>query len=372
MATKRILVTGGAGFVGSFLVDKLVEEGHTVRIFDLLDPQVHPDGPPPYLNREAEFIRGDIRDCDALEKALRDVEVVFHQAAVVGVGQSQYQIKRYVESNIGGTANLLDRVVNGKTRVEKLIVAASMSSYGEGKYGCTACGDARPDLRSESQMAGGDWEVRCPSCGSALHPKPTDESTPQTSNSIYGITKKTQEEMVLNIGRTYHLPAVALRYFNIFGPRQSLSNPYTGVAAIFMSRIKNDHPPVVYEDGKQTRDFISVHDIVQANLLAMQRPEADYHVFNVGRGEPVSIQQVAKTLARLYESDLQPHITRQFRKGDIRHCYADIGLIRDRLGFSPRISFEQGMRELVEWAESAEAHDHFDRAARELRQRSLI
>ncbi len=372
MAAKRILVTGGAGFVGSFLVDKLVEQGHRVRIFDALDPQVHPDGPPPYLNRDAEFIRGDMCDYDALKKALRDVEAVFHQAAVVGVGQSQYQIKRYVDSNIGGTANLLDIIVNEKMSIEKIVVAASMSSYGEGKYLCASCGDVKPDLRPESQMAGGDWEAHCPSCGSTLRPKPTDEQTTQTCNSIYGITKKNQEEVVLNIGRTYNLPAVALRYFNIYGPRQSLSNPYTGVAAIFMSRIKNDHPPVVYEDGRQTRDFISVHDIVRANLLAMERSGADYQVLNVGRGEPVSIQQVAETLIQLYESSVQPEITQQFRKGDIRHCYADIGLIRDRLDFFPQIGFEQGMRELVEWAESAEAHDHFDRATRELRRRSLI
>ncbi|HPJ73102.1 MAG TPA: SDR family NAD(P)-dependent oxidoreductase, partial [bacterium] len=256
----KILVTGGAGFIGSFIVDALVREGHRVRIFDNIEPQVHPGGKAPdYLNPEAEFVRADVRDYEALARAVEDVEIVFHEAAMVGVGQSMYQISRYMEVNTLGTANLLDILVNRPNRVRKLIVPSSMSTYGEGAYRCAACGIVSPPLRTEEQMASGDWEVHCPVCGAVAVPVPTPETKLQEINSIYALAKKDQEEMVLNIGVTYRIPVVALRYFNVFGPRQSLSNPYTGVAAIFMSRLKNDHPPVVFEDGLQSRDFISVH-----------------------------------------------------------------------------------------------------------------
>ncbi|MFQ5693123.1 MAG: SDR family NAD(P)-dependent oxidoreductase, partial [Nitrospinota bacterium] len=357
----RILVTGGAGFIGSFLVDALVDRGHDVRVFDCLDPQVHPgDEPPEYLHPEAEFIRGDVRDREALRRALDGVEAVFHKAAAVGVGQSQYEIKRYADVNIGGTANLLDILANEPHRVGKIVVAASMSSYGEGSYGCETHGTVRPPLRTPEQMARGEWELACPECGSPLTPSPIGEEAVYHPNSIYAITKQVQEELVLNFGRTYGVPAVGLRYFNAYGPRQSLSNPYTGVAAIFLSRLKNGRPPLVYEDGLQTRDFVSVHDVVRANLLALERDLDGPASFNIGTGQPRSIASIAETLAGLLEVDIAPEVTRTFRKGDVRHCYADIARARERLGFEPRTNFEDGMRELIQWSLEAESADRLD------------
>ena len=369
----RILITGGAGFIGSFTVDKLVRMGHSVRIFDNLDPQVHPAGRPPnYINKGAEFKKGDVRDYNALKRSIKDVDVVFHFAACVGVGQSQYLIKKYTDVTIGGTANLLDILVNTKNKVKKVIVAASMSSYGEGLYKCGACGKIRPALRPEGQLKKKRWEPVCPCCGKPLKAAATGEGEEQQCNSIYAITKKAQEDMVLNIAGAYKIPAVGLRYFNVYGPRQTLSNPYTGVCAIFLSRIKNDHPPVVYEDGLQTRDFISVHDIVEANILAMSRKEADYQVFNVGSGSPISIKAIAEILIALYGKSLKPKITNQYRKGDIRHCFADISKIRKLLNFAPKIDFEDGMRELIEWSRTQSAQDGFETARRELQDKGLL
>ncbi len=367
------MVTGGAGFIGSFIVDKLVKTGYKVKIFDNLDSQVHPGSRlPDYLNRAAEFIQGDIRDYEKLARAIKGVEVIFHYAASVGVGQSQYDIKKYVDVNIGGTANLLNFLANERHNIKKLIVAASMSSYGEGNYQCTKCGTVHPPLRSEKQMEEQDWELYCPDCERKVQPVPTDEKASRIPNSIYGITKMVQEEMVMNIGKTYSIPSVALRLFNVYGPRQSLSNPYTGVVAIFMSRIKNGRPPVIYEDGMQTRDFVSVHDIVQANILAMEKDEANYQIFNVGSGIPRSIRSIADTLGKLRQADILPEITGKFRKGDVRHCFSDISKIRDRLGFEPAISFEQGMQELIEWSDKAPSTDKFEQAYRELKAKGLV
>ncbi len=369
---KTCLVTGGAGFIGSFLVDELVQRGHRVKIYDNLVPQVHPNGSlPDYINPDAEFIHGDVCDYDSLKHAFDGVDVVFHQAAAVGVGQSQYQVKHYVDVNIGGTANMLDILANEKTRVSKLIVAASMSSYGEGQYACDACGDVTPPLRSAEQMEQQDWEMHCPHCQAILRAVPTSESKPLECNSIYAITKKVQEEMVLNIGATYGLPAIALRYFNTYGPRQSLSNPYTGVAAIFLSRIKNNHAPVVFEDGQQTRDFVSVHDIVQGNLLAMEH-ESLSGAFNIGSGIPRPIVGIAETLISFYGKTLTSEVTHAFRKGDIRHCVADITKAANQLGYAPQVAFEDGMQELLRWSETAESQDRVDQARAELRQRGLV
>jgi len=373
MATpERVLITGGAGFIGSYIVEGLLRKGYRVTVFDSLDPQVHPDSQlPKYLSREVEFVLGDVRDYVALKEVVLKADVVFHQAAAVGVGQSQYQVRHYVEVNTLGTANLLDIVANHKTNVRKIIVAASMSSYGEGCYRCEACGPVRPPLRSEEQMARGDWELHCPNCDATVTPVPTDENAYQFCTSVYAFTKRHQEEMALHIGRTYGIPTVALRYFNVYGPRQSLSNPYTGVAAIFLSRLKNNNPPVIYEDGLQLRDFVSVHDVVQANLLALEKDEANYEVFNVGAGRPVTIRQVAEVLAQRLGKDIQPEITRRFRKGDVRHCFASIEKIRQRLGYAPKVSFEDGMAELVAWAQEVAAVDRFNEAAQELAKRGL-
>lgn len=371
---KKVLVTGGAGFIGSFVVDALIKEGHQVTVFDNLDPQVHPDGnAPDYLNPEVELIRGDVRDRDALAKAIAGKQWLVHFASAVGVGQSMYQISHYVSANTQGTAVLLDILVNDKPSLEKMLVAASMSSYGEGLYATEAGRVVRPGLRPVEQMARGEWELVCPETGEPLRPIPTPETAVQNCNSIYSLTKKDQEDMVLMIGQTYEIPAVALRFFNVYGPRQSLSNPYTGVAAIFMSRVKNGNRPVIFEDGLQTRDFISVYDIASACLLALRSDNANHEVFNVGSGVPLTIKQVAEVIASAYgRPDIAPDITKNYRKGDIRHCYADISKIRTRLGFEPRISFEEGITDLIAWSRSTESVDKTEAALAELRAKGLL
>lgn len=369
----KILVTGGAGFIGSFLVDELIKKGHEVRIYDNIEPQVHPGGEvPDYLNPEAEFIRKDVLDIESLAKAVEGVEVIHHEAAMVGVGQSMYQIKRYMEVNTIGTANLLDIIVNRKNKVKKLIVASSMSAYGEGAYDCPDCGLVSPPLRTKEQMDRADWEVHCPNCGKLATPVPTPESKLQEINSIYALSKKDQEDMVINIGRTYRIPVVALRRFNVFGPRQSLSNPYTGAAAIFLSRLKNNHRPKIFEDGLQSRDFISVHDIVRANILAMEKDAADYKIFNVGAGRQITILDIARTLTELLGLEIEPEIVGKFRQGDVRHCFSDIGKIRFDLGFEPEVSLEAGMKELIEWSRSVEAEDKVEEATQELVDKGLV
>ena len=387
----HILVTGGAGFIGSHLVDALLEAGHEVRVFDNLDPQVHGELRereewPDYLSTECERVLGDVRDRDALRKAIIAVDAIFHEAAVVGVGQSMYEIERYVDANTRGTAALLDVLANEGHRVRKLIVASSMSIYGEGKYECSTHGVVYPRLRSSEQFAARDWEMRCPVrdskseiCALRLKPLPTDEDKPLFPTSIYAITKKDQEEMCLTVGRAYGIPTVALRYFNVYGPRQALSNPYTGVAAIFSSRLLNDKPPVIFEDGLQSRDFVHVSDIVQANLLALEREEMDYGVFNVGTGRLLTILDVANTLVAHFEDASRhslsstrhsPDIVNKFRAGDIRHCFADVSRIR-ALGYRPQMCFEDGVTELVEWVRSQTAADGFERAREELARRKL-
>lgn len=371
----NILVTGGAGFIGSHLVDALLKKGHSVRVVDKLEPQVHgfSGKRPVYLNREAEFIKADIGSRVILKKTLKNIEIIFHQAARVGVGQSMYEIKNYVRANTCATAALLEALVNEKHKVRKLIVASSMSIYGEGKYECPRCGVAYPKLRTGKQIKKRDWEMGCGNCGKEkLTPVSTDENKPLFPTSIYAITKKDQEEMCLVIGRAYRIPTVALRYFNVYGPRQALSNPYTGVAAIFASRILNNNPPLVFEDGRQSRDFVHISDIVEANLLAMAKREADYEVFNVGTGRPLSILEIAGSLISELNPGLKAKIINKFREGDIRHCYADISKIKERLGFSARVNFEEGIKDLIEWIKLQKATDNAHKATSELEKRGLV
>ncbi|HEV2324350.1 MAG TPA: NAD-dependent epimerase/dehydratase family protein [Terracidiphilus sp.] len=364
---KQILITGGAGFVGSHLADGLLQAGHKVRILDDLTPQVHKTAPPDYLSREVELVPGDIRDPNRLKEVLAGVEVVFHFAACVGVGQSMYEISRYMSVNTQGTAELLQAILDARCTLEKLVVASSMSIYGEGRYRCENCNqDVAPPVRSTDQLRHGDWELRCRTCGGVLSPRPTDETKPSEINSFYALSKRDQEEMCLIYGRTYGIPATALRFFNIYGTRQALSNPYTGVAAIFASRMLNRQPPLVFEDGHQMRDFVSVHDIVQANMLAMERPESNYEVINVGSGVPVTIQQVAEILGRSLGTDIQPLITRRYRAGDIRHCYADISKAQRLLGYKPQVTHEEGFRELADWLRDQKAEDKAETMLKEL------
>src|ERR1041385_5218376 len=349
---KNILITGGAGFVGSHLADALLAAGHHVRVFDNLTGQVHLHGMPEYLAEDAEFIQGDVRDSAAVRRALAGIDVVFHMAAAVGVGQSMYEIERYMGSNTQGTAVLLQQLLDRKSRVEKLVLASSMSIYGEGKYLCAQCGDVAPQLRTVDQLRLRQWEPNCPVCGEALTPVPTDESKQLQCSSIYALSKKDQEEMCLLFGRTYDLPTVALRYFNIYGTRQALSNPYTGVAAIFASRLLNGNPPLVFEDGNQQRDFVSVNDVVQANILAMESPQADGMALNIGSGQPISISDVGRVLGTSLHSTIPCKLTDKYRAGDIRHCFADISAAREFLGYKPRVQFSDGVRDLVGWLKS--------------------
>ena len=352
---RRVLVTGGAGFVGSHLVDALLARGDSVRIFDNLDPQVH--GPeqrrPAWVPDDAEFIQADVRDLEALRGALQGADLVYHLAAAVGVGQSMYQVVDYTAVNTLGTANLLQCLVDQRGDVERLVVASSMSIYGEGRY-------TRPDgrepvatQRSLDRLKNHDWELHDPD-GTVLSPAPTDEQKPLDATSIYALTKADQEKMVLMIGAAYGIPSVALRFFNIYGPRQALSNPYTGVAAIFSARLLNGERPLIYEDGEQRRDFVSVHDIVQALLLSGREEAAVGKAFNVGSGRAVSVREVAQTLARVMGSEVEPQVTGKYRVGDIRNCYADIALAREVLGYEPRVTFEAGMEELVGWLQEQE------------------
>jgi dTDP-L-rhamnose 4-epimerase len=364
---ERVLITGGAGFVGSHLADALAQSGHEVIVFDNLEPQVHGAGStrPTYLDPAHRLVRGDIRDADALAPLVREADVVFHLAAMVGVGQSMYQVRRYADVNVMGMATLLEVLATERSRLStrKLLVASSMSIYGEGAYACDACGRVAPHLRPVEQLAAGDWEMHCPRCGAVLRPLPTDEDKPLQPTSIYAITKRDHEEMALAFGQAYDLPAVALRFFNIYGSRQALSNPYTGVAAIFSGRMLAGQTPLIYEDGLQQRDFVHVSDIVQACGLAMANPAADYQVFNVGTGRPTSVLQVADLLAKELGWTGGFEVTRKFRAGDIRHCFADISHIRQSIGYEPRYLFEDGVRELVAWVRQQQAAEGSSRDA---------
>ncbi len=365
--SKQILITGGAGFVGSHLADGLLAAGHVVRILDDLTPQVHGDGRPAYLSPEVELVVGDVRDPNRVREVLRDVDVIFHFAATVGVGQSMYEISRYMSVNTLGTAELLQGILDAKQRPEKLVVASSMSIYGEGRYRCTGCGElAAPPVRPVTQLRAGHWELHCTACNGVLAPIPTDETKPSEINSVYALSKRDQEELCLIFGRNYDLPVTALRFFNIYGTRQALSNPYTGVAAIFASRLINNQSPLVFEDGEQMRDFVSVHDIVRANILAMQRGPSDDQVINIGCGTPITIRRVAEVLAQSLGKDLDPVITQKYRAGDIRHCYADLTRAQTLLGYKPEVTHEQGFRELAAWLQQQQAEDRAETMLKEL------
>jgi len=369
----RVLITGGAGFIGSHLADALLAGGHEVRALDNLDPQVHPGGRRPgYLDQAVDLRVGDVRDHDAVAGALNGVDHVVHFAAAVGVGQSMYEIERYTSINAIGAAVVLEETVERREQIRKLLVASSMSIYGEGQYRNPQTGKSglAPGLRPESPLAAREWDVLADD-GTPLEPEPPAETKPLRPTSIYAIGKRDHEEMVLAVGAAYGIPAVALRFFNVYGERQALSNPYTGVAAIFSSRLLNDRAPLVFEDGKQTRDFIDVRDIVRCCALALQENGADGRTLNVGTGRPTSIVEVAKVIARGLGKELEPEIVNEFRAGDIRHCYAETQLANELLGFRAEIPFEAGMHELLEWLEGQEAADSVDAAREALVARGL-
>jgi dTDP-L-rhamnose 4-epimerase len=348
MARMLVLITGGAGFIGSHLADLLLAEGYDVRALDNLEPQVHGGGAPPYLDARVELRQADVRDRDAVRAALDGVEAVFHFAANVGVGQSQYEIARYTSTNVEGTAALLDVLATETHAVRKIVVASSMSIYGEGLYVDADGGFVAPPVRSAARLAAGDFEV-FDAQGRRLRPVPTPEWKAAHCESIYALNKRDQEEYTLLFGRVYGVPAVALRFFNTYGSRQSLNNPYTGAAAIFISRIRRGLAPLIYEDGRQQRDFIDVRDVARACLLALRSDEANGRVFNVGSGQPVSIAELASMLCEIAGFGGAPEITGRYRKGDIRHCFADIAAMR-AIGFAPRVALRDGLRELYAWS----------------------
>lgn len=372
MKYKNILITGGAGFIGSFLTDALIEKGYGVTILDNLEEQVHNGKKPSYLNKKAKFIKGDVRDYATFKKALKNSDVVFHLAASVGVGQSNYQIKKYIDTNVGGMANLLDIVVNNKTSVKKILMTASMTSYGEGDYRCKTHGIVKPELRNEKQLKKKDWNVYCPRCKKPTIAVATGEHSAINNNSIYSLSKNVQETMLMLTGKMYAIPVASLRCFNVYGPRQSLSNPYTGVTAIFINRLKNDTQPVVYEDGEQTRDFISVHDVVAALIKAMESTKANYEIFNIGSGKPTSIKKVAEVLAKLLKKKISPKIDGSYRKNDIRHCYADNKKAKKLLSWKPKVTLKQGFTELIGWSQTEKTNDLFKKAEKELEDKNLL
>jgi dTDP-L-rhamnose 4-epimerase len=370
----RVLVTGGAGFIGSHLVDRLIGRGYFVRILDALLPQVHPDGPPSYLNRQAEFLHGDVRDPEAVRASLADIDTVVHLAAAVGVGQSMYDLNHYSSVNVVGTATLLERVVKEKRRPRRLIVASSMSIYGEGSYECVTCGPQGAAPRPLAQLERRDWVVRCPACRGPMEPRPTSETKRVVPTSIYALNKRDQEDMVLLVGRTSGIPSVALRFFNVYGERQALSNPYTGVGAIFSGALLNGRAPLVFEDGLQLRDFTHVSDVVSACMLAIEKGEVADAVFNVGTGHATTLLELVANLSREISAgrDVKPEIVGRFREGDIRACYADVTKAREILGFSPRITLREGVKELASWVASQSSVDRSRNALEELEQYRLV
>ena len=369
---KKILVTGGAGFIGSHLVDALIARGHQVRVLDALVPQVHASNKPEFLNTKAEFIRADICDRGTLQRALEGVSVVFHEAAEVGVGQSMYEMERYVRANTLGTSILLEEIVARKAAIQKVVVASSMSGYGEGAYNGPKCGPMCPNLRSSEQLARHDWELHCETCRADLKAAPTTEEKPIFPTSVYAISKQDQEQLCLVVGRSYGIPTVALRYFNVYGDRQALSNPYTGICAIFSSRLLNDQPPLIFEDGEQTRDFVHVSDIVQGNLKAMESDRADYEMLNIGTGVPTSVNQVARMLSDGLGKQVPAQVVGKFREGDIRHCVADISKARKLIGYEPAVQLQKGIPELLAWVKVQRASDRTAKATQELESRNLV
>ncbi|MEN3339775.1 MAG: dTDP-L-rhamnose 4-epimerase [Acidobacteriota bacterium] len=366
----RILITGGAGFIGSHLADDLLRHGHHVRALDNLSPQVHgPDAVrPAYLDPQVELVRGDVRDGHIVQRALEGVDAVYHFASAVGVGQSMYEIEHYTSTNNLGTAVLLQALI--ARPVARLVVASSMSLYGEGLYR-SADGTLRAGTeRALEQLRAADWELH-DERGAPLTPVPTPETKAPSLSSVYALSKFDQERLCLMIGRAYNMPTVALRFFNVFGTRQALSNPYTGVLAIFAARLLNNNAPLIFEDGLQRRDFVSVHDVVQACRLALVVPEAAGCAFNVGSGQSYTVREVAAMMGAILGKDLEPDVCGKYRVGDIRHCFADITHATAVLGYRPQTMLDEGLVELAEWLQDQAADDRVAAASRELAVRGL-
>lgn len=355
MTMKNILITGGAGFIGSNLALKLISKGYSVTILDNLSEQIHGKNPetdsPLYksIKGKVNFINGSVASYEDWHKAINNQDIIVHLAAETGTGQSMYEISKYVDINIGGTAKLLDILANKPHSIKKIIVASSRAIYGEGKYNCSKHGNVYPVERKESDMSNGDFACKCPICGSKVELLATCEESKLHPTSVYGITKLNQEQLVLAVCKSLHIPAVAFRYQNVYGPGQSLSNPYTGILSIFSTRIKNLNEISIFEDGKESRDFVYIDDVITATILGIEKAEADYQVFNVGTGVQTNVLTVANTLVEKYNLNVPIKITGNYRLGDIRDNYADLSKINSLLGFAPAVSFDDGIAKFAEW-----------------------
>lgn len=372
---KTVLITGGAGFIGSHLAEALYSQGYKVRIFDSLSPQIHGVNAklPLYLSGKVDFLQGDIVNKEDVEQAVSAIDVVVHLAAETGVGQSMYQISRYIDVNIKGSAVLLESIIEKGKSIKKVIVASSRAVYGEGKYRCESCGVVYPEQRTEDTLGAKRWHMQCPKCGRSIEPLPTDEQSLLKPTSIYAVTKQAQEQIFSVMARAHKIPTVILRYFNVYGQRQSLSNPYTGILSIFSSRIVNGKPPLVYEDGLESRDFVHVSDVVKATALALEETEANYEAFNVGSGRKTTILEVANLLVEKLGGSAKPVIVGKYRIGDIRHCHSDLTKIRSTLGYEPSKSLEEGISEFVEWVKQQKGiPDLSDKASGELSSKKLL
>jgi dTDP-L-rhamnose 4-epimerase len=368
--SDRVLVTGGAGFIGSHLVDALLARGDEVTVLDALHPQVHASAPQPpvHLDPRARLVVGDVRDRDTVASLLDEAEVVLHLAAYTGVGQSMYQVRDYLDVNVVGTGVLLELLGDDRRGVRTLVVASSRAVYGEGAYRCASCGPVTPHSRPPAQLLAGEWEPRCPACGGPVAVMPTAESTALRPASVYAVSKQSQEQIALVVGAARDLPVVVLRYFNVFGTRQPLSNPYTGVIPALVRRVLSGQPPEVYEDGNESRDFVHVSDAVRATLLAIDGRARG--AINVGSGEARSLLEVARVVAGAIGGP-EPVVTGKFRVGDVRHAYADLTHARDALGFEPAVAFVEALRELATGLADELHEDHSARAEAELSSRGL-
>lgn len=375
----RVLITGGAGFIGSHIALKLIEKGYDVTVLDNLLEQIHgadPDKTSPLycsIKGKVRFIRADVCDKPALEFGLKDADYVIHLAAETGTGQSMYEIKRYIDVNIGGTALLLDLLTNLPHQVKRMVVAESRAIYGEGKYRCEICGDVYPTERKDEDMAKGDFECHCPKCGGKLHLVATTEDSAIHPSSVYGIGKQVQGQLVHLICKNIGVEAVSFRYQNVYGPGQSLSNPYTGILSIFSTRIKNHREINIFEDGKETRDFVYIDDVVDATIAGLEVPEAKGHVFNVGTGIATDVLTVAKTLCKHYGIKVPLNVSGNYRLGDIRHNFADISLAKEILKFRPRYSFNDGIKQFAAWVNLQELQkDEYEASLDEMKRKGLF
>jgi dTDP-L-rhamnose 4-epimerase len=366
---KRTLVTGGAGLIGSHLSDLLLREGYSVRIFDNLEPQTHRNGKPPWMPREAEFLNADVRDRAAVAAALRDVDVVFHQAAYGGY---MPEMAKYVHVNSFATAQMLEIIRDDNLPVKKIVVASSQAVYREGAATCPEHGLVFPDTRPTKQLATGDFSVRCPVCNVPTTPSATPEDAPVGGETVYAITKSDQERLVLTWGRQTGVPTVALRYSCTYGPRQSIFNPYTGVIAIFATRLLNGQPPVLYEDGEQTRDLCFVGDIARANLLAAQSDALDGLPVNVGSGRATTVREVARMVSEALEVPIEPMTRGEFRPGEMRHLTPDISLAASA-GYAPEVELAEGIERYIGWiGDQGDVRDYFAEAEKVLRAKSIV